>query len=78
MRAVLLMFGVASLSACISIPDAIIPLTAEQTAAIERDCGRRPMSLLKSSTSPRVVTYSACKRKTLQRIANSMATTNAN
>jgi hypothetical protein len=50
-----------SVAACATTP----PLAASgQPAATETaksDCGRRPSSVLKSSMSPRLVVYRACK-----------------
>lgn len=54
-----------SLSACASTADAFKPLTLEQSALLEAECGRLPVSVLKSAESPRKILYRSCKRDAL-------------
>lgn len=66
MRIYALFVVIFSLSACASMGDAFKPLTSEQSALLEAECGRLPVSALKSAESPRKILYRSCKRDTLR------------
>lgn len=68
MRIFLLLLTTLALSACASGMNMLQPLTPEQSAAIEQECGRIPVSVFKSHVGTRKILYRACKRETLQAI----------
>ena len=65
MRTLIVLTGLAALSACTTDPYEIKPLTTEQYDAVETACGHRPVSKLRGARSPREVVYSACRNETL-------------
>lgn len=69
MRIFLQSISVLTVSACASMEHALQTLTPEQSAAIEQECGRLPVSVMKGHESPRKILYRSCKRKTLQAFA---------
>lgn len=66
MRTLIVLTGLAALSACTTDPYEIKPLTTEQYDAVETACGHRPVSKLRGARSPREVVYSACRNETLK------------
>jgi len=68
MRTLILLAGLAMLSACTTHPYKIKLLTTKEAEAVETACGHRPVSKLRGSRSPREVTYSACRNETLKAI----------
>jgi hypothetical protein len=66
MRTLIVFTGLAALSACSTYTYQVKPLTAEQSEAIEADCGYRPVSKIRGSRSPRDVIYSACRSDTIK------------
>ena len=66
MRTLIVLTGLAALSACTTDPYEITPLTTEQYDAVETACGHRPVSKLRGARSPREVVYSACRNETLK------------
>jgi hypothetical protein len=66
MRILIVLTGVAVLSACTAYPYKINPLATKEADAVETACGHRPVSKLRGSRSPREVIYSACRTETLK------------
>ena len=66
MRTLIVIGGLAALSACSTQSLNLKPLTTEQSNAIETACGHRPVSKLRGSRSPREVIYSACRIEILK------------
>lgn len=68
MRTLIILTGLAALSACTTYSYEIKPLTTEQADTVEIACGHRPVSRLRGARSPREVIYSACRGETLKAI----------
>jgi len=68
MRIFFLLISVLPMSACASMENALQSLTPEQSAAIEQECGRLPVSAMKGHESPRKILCRSCKPKSLQAI----------
>ena len=66
MRTLIVLTGLAALSACSTHSHNFKPPTTEQSEAIEVTCGHRPVSMLRGSRSPREVIYSACRSETIE------------
>lgn len=66
MRTLIVLTGLAALSACSTHSYNFKPPTTEQSEAIYAACGHRPVSKLMGSRSPREVIYSACRSKTIK------------
>lgn len=77
MRTLIVLTGLAVLSACTTEPYEIKPLTTEQYDAVETACGHRPVSKLRGARSPREVVYSACRNETLKAMRTSEDLTDA-
>ncbi|WP_291037993.1 hypothetical protein [Hyphomonas sp.] len=65
MRTLIVLTGLAALSACSTHSYNFKPPTTEQSEAIDAACGHRPVSKLRGSRSPREVIYSACRSEAL-------------
>jgi hypothetical protein len=78
MRTLIVVTGLAVPSACTTHPNEIKPPVTEQSDAIERACGTRPVSKLRGSRSPREVIYSACRKETLKAMRTNEGPADAN
>lgn len=66
MRRMLIMCVALAASSCTTMAAAWTPMTTEQSELVREACGRRPISHLRGSESPREILYRACKRETLE------------
>ena len=78
MRTLIVLTGLAVLSACTTYHDKTKPPVTEQSDAIKIACGTRPVSNLRGSRSPREVIYSACRSEILKAARTIEGTADAN
>lgn len=74
MKQLILGFLILTLGACTSIGGPLKPQTAEESVALEQECGRRPISKIMGSKSHRLIIYRACKRDTLNALGKEKET----